>query len=414
MTTLNEIFKILDGYTDDVIDLQRELTSKIALGPENGGSGEHEKAKYMKTRIDAFNPDLVEEINAPDERVEKGYRPNLIAFWEGADGGPTVWVLSHLDIVPPGDLTLWDTDPYVLEVKGDKIIGRGVEDDQHGIVSSFFALKAIQESDTKPKRNVGMILVADEETGSRYGLGYILENRKDLFKKEDLIVVPDAGNREGTMIEIAEKSMLHLKFTVVGKQCHASTPDHGKNSLYGAARTIVALERLKNKFDDENELFSPSVSTIEPTKMEANVPNINTIPGKDVFYLDCRILPSYSLDDIIKEAKEIAREVAAELDLSIEVESELRLDAPTPTSPDTPVVRELTAAIKNVIGQEGKPMGIGGGTVAALFRNKGLPAAVWMTVSDTAHQPNEYCLISNILKDAKVLSCLYMDEYGET
>ena len=57
MATLNEIFKIIDSYTDDVINLQRELTSKIALGTENGGSGEHEKAKYMKTRIDALNPD---------------------------------------------------------------------------------------------------------------------------------------------------------------------------------------------------------------------------------------------------------------------------------------------------------------------------------------------------------------------
>ena len=56
-------------------------------------------------------------------------------------------------------------------------------------------------------------------------------------------------------------------------------------------------------------------------------------------------------------------------------------------------------------------MGIGGGTVAAFFRRAGLPAAVWCTVSDTAHQPNEYCLISNILTDAKIFACLYLDEY---
>jgi len=89
---------------------------------------------------------------------------------------------------------------------------------------------------------VGLALVADEETGSQYGLRYILENHKEIFKKEDLIIVPDGGNEEGTMIEVAEKSMLWLKFTIYGSQCHASTPDKGRNSLYAAARLILELE----------------------------------------------------------------------------------------------------------------------------------------------------------------------------
>jgi len=72
-------------------------------------------------------------------------------------------------------------------------------------------------------------------------------------------------------------------------------------------------------------------------------------------------------------------------------------------------VKSLARAIRMVIGKEAKPMGIGGGTVAAFFRQAGLPAAVWSTISDTAHQPNEYCLISNILTDAKIFACLYLD-----
>jgi succinyl-diaminopimelate desuccinylase len=57
-------------------------------------------------------------------------------------------------------------------------------------------------------------------------------------------------------------------------------------------------------------------------------------------------------------------------------------------------------------------MGIGGGTVAAFFRKAGLQAAVWITMPDSAHQPNEYCLIKNIMTDAKVFACLYLDEFG--
>jgi succinyl-diaminopimelate desuccinylase len=413
MSKLERVFERIDGYRDEIIALQRDLTSRVALGPGNGGSGEHEKAEYLKGKLEELKPDLFLEIKAPDERAGEGFRPNLVAGWNMEARGPTVWVLSHMDVVPPGDLNLWEGDPFQVRVEGDKIIGRGVEDDQHGIVSSYLALKAVLESGVGLKRPVGLLFVADEETGSLYGLDHVLKHHGRLFKPEDLVVVPDAGNEEGTMIEVAEKSMLWLRFTVTGKQCHASTPDKGKNSLCGAARLIVALEALKEEFTLEDGLFRPPISTFEPTKMEANVPNINTIPGRDVFHIDCRILPHYSVDEVIAAAEEIARKVAGDRDLSILVEPIHRQDAAPPTPADAPVVRALTKAIKRISGLEAEPMGIGGGTVAAFFRDAGLAAAVWITAPDTAHQPNEYCLISHVIRDAKVFACLYLED-GET
>jgi len=176
----------------------------------------------------------------------------------------------------------------------------------------------------------------------------------------------------------------------------------------------LALGKLRDEFDLMDGLFSPPSSTFAPTKMEANVPNVNTIPGRDVFYIDCRILPKYEVDEIHTASRTMAEEVAGELDLSIEVEPVYRQDAAKPTSADAPVVKALAGAIKKVTGREARPMGIGGGTVAAFFRKAGLPAAVWMTMSDTAHRPNEYCLIKDIMTDAKVFTCLYLDEQGNT
>ncbi len=411
MSELQNVFDRIDVLRDEVIQLEGELTSRVALGPDNGGSGEHEKTAFIKDLLKELKPDVLKEIKAPDERAQDGYRPNLIAIWGNSKAEPTIWVLSHSDIVPPGDPALWESDPYQLKVDDDRITGRGVEDNQHGFVSPYLALETVLESDVKLKKPVGLVVVADEETGSDYGLGYVLKHHRKFFKEQDLIIVPDGGNEEGTMIEVAEKSMLWMRFTVTGHQCHASTPNKGKNSLFGAARLIVALEKLKEKFDFSDELFKPALSTFEPTKMEANVPNINTIPGRDVFCVDCRVLPKYRIDDILDTANEITAEIENELGLKIEVEPVYRQDATEPTSPDAPVVKALAGAIRRVTGKEAKPMGIGGGTVAAFFRRAGLPAAVWCTVCDTAHQPNEYCLISNILTDAKIFACLYLNEY---
>jgi succinyl-diaminopimelate desuccinylase len=406
---LKSVFDRIDGWRDQVISLQEALTARVALGTQNGGTGEHDKAEYLRGKVLALKPDLMEEVRSPDDKAQDGYRPNLVARWNGSRGGPATWVLSHMDIVPPGDLTLWETDPYRLVVEGDRLIGRGVEDNQHGIVSSYLAVQAVLESGLRPERSMGLVFVADEETGSEYGLEYLLRHHKDFFSPKDLIVVPDWGNEQGSMIEVAEKSMLWLRFTVKGKQCHASTPHEGKNSLYGAARLIVELDKLKREFAFEDELFRPALSTFEPTKIEANVPNVNTIPGKDIFYVDCRILPRYQVNEVLSRAKVIAGEVGRSLELSMEVEPIYLQEATEPTPADAPVVQALSRAIREVKGLDAVPTGIGGGTVAAFFRRAGLPAAVWLTESATAHQPNEHCLVSNLLGDAKVLACLFMD-----
>jgi len=409
MSHESQVFTNINEYKDEIINFQTELTAIPALSPENGGSGEHEKSEYIKNRLEELQPTKLREINAPDNRAKDGYRPNLVALWEKDSTRPFVWVLSHMDIVPPGDLSLWDSDPYKVKVDGDRIIGRGVEDNQHGIVTSYLALKSVIEADCQ-FNNVGLVMVADEEAGSKYGLDYIINKHKDIFSKDDLIIVPDWGVEDGSMIEVAEKSMLWVKFSVKGIQCHASTPERGNNSLYGAAKLILELETLKKKFNLTDNLFTPPISTFEPTKIKANIPNVNTIPGRDEFYMDCRILPAYEIDKILESVEKITRKIEDELNLTISIDIVNREDASNPTPSDAPVVKALKKAIKKVKGIDATTMGIGGGTVAAFFRRAGFNAAVWGTCLDVPHQPNEYCRIKDLIEDTKVLASVYMDK----
>jgi succinyl-diaminopimelate desuccinylase len=209
------------------------------------------------------------------------------------------------------------------------------------------------------------------------------------------------------MIEVAEKSTLWLRFTVKGRQCHASMPHHGVNACRAAAHAIVALDELSRGYDRTDPLFDVPHSTFEPTKHDANVPNINTIPGLDVFCLDSRILPGTDVDEVLERARQIAAEAVRPFGAECEVEVVMRSDATAPTAPDAPVVRALSAAIRVALGVEARPLGIGGGTVAALFRRAGRPAAVWCPWSDMAHQPDEYCLISHMLAGARVFARLF-------
>jgi succinyl-diaminopimelate desuccinylase len=80
------------------------------------------------------------------------------------------------------------------------------------------------------------------------------------------------------------------------------------------------------------------------------------------------------------------------------------------TPEDAPLIRLLSRTIREVYGVNPRPVGIGGGTVAAYLRNAGIDSAVWARIDHTAHQPNEYALIDNILGDAEVMALLMTAE----
>ncbi|MCX7945009.1 MAG: M20 family metallo-hydrolase [Deltaproteobacteria bacterium] len=405
------ISSIVDKYRNDMIEMQRELTKRVALDPQYGGRGEMEKAAYILSMLKEMSFTDVRLFSVKDERDNSIERPNIVAKLKGRDSSKTIWVMSHMDVVPPGEISKWISNPFEIRIEGDKLFGRGVEDNQQGIVTSIFSVKAIMELGMPPIYDVGLLFVADEETGNKYGIEFLLKNHPQLFRKDDLIIVPDAGLSNSTMIEVAEKSILWIKFIVTGKQAHASTPNLGINPHRAGANLITKLDKeLHKRFNIRNKVFDPPISTFEPTKKEQNIPNVNTIPETDIFFFDCRILPEVDIDSVKETIQKVADEIKEEYNVRVDIEfpQEVRAAPATPT--DSEVVERLKKAIKRVYNKTAKPMGIGGGTVAAAFRNRGFNAAVWATIEETAHQPNEYCVIPNMIGDTKVFAYLFASD----
>jgi succinyl-diaminopimelate desuccinylase len=399
----------LEAFRNEMIDLQIKLTAIPAVAPSSGGEGEARKSEFVLSYLRESGFQEIEVIKAPDLDAPAGYRPNILAYARGRSAERTIWIMSHLDVVPPGEFALWQGDPYKAWVEGGKIFGRGVEDNQQALVGSIFAVKTLRALGLKPAYDVGLAIVADEETGSDKGIAYVLKHSK-AFREKDLILVPDAGNEEGTLIEVAEKSILWLRFKTMGKQTHGSTPEKGINAFKAASFLITKMDRLHTLFPGRNPLFDPPISTFEPTKKEGNVPNVNTIPGEDIFCMDSRVLPQYPVEAVEAAILKMAKSVERRFGVTITTETLQRASAAPPTSPSAAVVKALEKAVKQVYGVEGKAMGIGGGTVAALFRREGYEAACWSKLDETAHQPNEYCIIDNMIGDAKVFAHIMMQE----
>jgi len=405
----NNIAKIaarIDSYRNDMIRLQFELTAIPAISPESGGDGEQKRSDFLVRYLEEVGFSAVHLCPAPDARVSSGFRPNIVATLPGKRE-EAVWIITHMDIVPPGEPGLWSSDPYKAYVKDGFIFGRGTEDNQQDLVASIFAARSFLDEGVMPEHTIRLAIVADEETGSLYGLDYLLKKDHSLFGRSDFYVIPDFGSDTGDKIEIAEKSILWMRFKTVGKQCHASRPQAGRNAFRAASFLVTRLEDLHRRFSATNTLFQPPESTFEPTRKDRNVENINTIPGEDVFFMDCRVLPDYPLPEVVAEMRKMADEIERDFGVTVELTPAQTSQAPPPTSESAPVISSLRRAIRRVYGVDPKPVGIGGGTVAACLRSRGLSAAVWSRLGETAHQPDEHCLIENMVGNAKVYAFLF-------
>ncbi len=404
---MQKLFEFIDNSKDKMVELESLLTSHPALAPENGGQGEDKKAAALTDWLlkNGFSSQQIVRFDAPDSRVESGKRPSLVVTIPGESDEHSVWVMAHLDVVPVGDLGLWKTDPWKVVEKDGKLFGRGVEDNQQGLVSAVFAALAFIKNGVKPAHTVKLLFMADEEVGSKYGVIWLLKNT-DLFKKNDLYLIPDGGDPKGETIEVAEKNILWLKVHVKGKQCHGSRPDQGKNACLAACALSLELHNLQNVFNKKDSLFEPDYSTFQPTMRFSNVEGVNIIPGEDTFCMDCRILPCYSLEQVLSQVEICCAKIEEKYGVEVCYET-LQMSESPATPVDSPVVKKLSEAIKSVHGLDARTIGIGGGTVGAELRREGYPCVVWSTMDECAHMPNEYCIIENIQKDSKTLVALF-------
>ncbi|MDI3483367.1 MAG: succinyl-diaminopimelate desuccinylase [Candidatus Methanomethylophilaceae archaeon] len=395
--TAKRIFQRIDNWRDEMIDSLMRMIRIPALGPMNGGQGEGERADMVQTLLQGF--DSIRRLDAEDVCP----RPNIVAQkGEGEEG--IVWIVSHLDTVPPGDLSAWRRSPWDPFIEEGRIYGLGAEDDGQAIISSIYAARAVDLPEC-PRRGIGLAIVSDEETLSLKGIQYLID--KGVFGDKDIFIVPDWGLPDGSMVEVAEKHLIWLSLTVHGRQVHASRPEDGLNAVrVGSELMIDILDRLESEYGDKDPLFVPSVSTFEPTRRESTVDNINTVPGRDRFFFDIRLLPRYDPEELVSFVNKIADMHAVKTGAKIEVEVVQLTKSGRPSGIDSEGYYALAEAIREVHGVEPKAVGIGGGTCANFFRLRGWDAYVWQSSEGKVHRPNEYCLIENLVDDAKTFALM--------
>jgi acetylornithine deacetylase/succinyl-diaminopimelate desuccinylase-like protein len=232
--------------------------------------------------------DFVEIRRAARPSGDSG-APALVARKAGHPDAPHVLLYAHHDVQPPGDRSLWDTEPFEATLKGDRLFGRGASDDKSGIITHLTSLRAFIELATEVRIGVTVFIEGEEEAGSESFPEFLRANHADLAA--DLIVVADSGNwsEDVPALTSSLRGMVSQTFTL-------RTLDHALHSgMYGGPLpdATTAMIRLLASLTDEKgnvailgldsvSIDGPELSDAEFTQVAGLLPGVERLGTKTV------------------------------------------------------------------------------------------------------------------------------------
>ncbi len=374
--------------------------------------------KFENLGFNARRVDIPEEIYEEKQKQDSlsGERANLIATkHHGAKEGLTIY--THLDVVPAGEG--WETPPFDVVVRGDRIYGRGTADAKGGVAALLTALDVINEGCLECRYDLCVALTTDEEIGPYSGLCYFAD--EGLLEGEYMLCMD--GENDGVCI--ATNGILTWEATVFGRSCHSSLPYLGENAIDKAIVLYELLKELKKRVESRESSVKcmPEIAALtgcEHVKPVLNITMIhggvkeNIIPPSCTLRGDRRYTPEEDIRDVMNEFEEIFKSAEEE---GVRLEWKVKHGYPPLfTDPSSEWVSRVRQAASAAFGVEKDACGVHGSLdVGYAVERTGQHACVFGVgdaVDSNAHGPNENIKRDDLFKYTKFLILLLTD-YGD-
>lgn len=264
MITREELLKLAKEREDELIKLTSDL---IKINSENPTGSQREIIDFVKKYLEDAG------IEAQEVAANEKY-PCVLAKI-GSDEGYSIIINGHVDVVPAGDLTKWDFDPFGGEITDTQILGRGTSDMKAGVACALFTMKLLKESKAQLKGNIRLHIVSDEETGGEFGTKWLCE--QGYAKGADACLVAEPTSN--STIEIGQKGSNELVLKAYGVSAHGSLGNYkGDNAILKLSKVLQNIGRLHNvkgKFTEDQEEALSNSKLIAQEKL--NHPGIENV-----------------------------------------------------------------------------------------------------------------------------------------
>jgi succinyl-diaminopimelate desuccinylase len=274
------------------------------------------------------------------QRIDRGVVRNLWARLGRTR--PLVCLAGHVDVVPPGPLERWTSDPFQPTLRDGYLYGRGAADMKGPLAALLTAAERVVADTSRGSGSLAVLLTSDEEGVAVDGTVAVVDELLARAETIDACIIgePTSTERLGDMLKNGRRGSLNGKLTVRGVQCHIAYPERGRNPIHAALPALVEL--ASTVWDTGNEYFPPTGFQISNVRAGEGV--VNVIPGSMEVLFNFRFSTASSQEQL----QERVRAVLDRHDL--EYELEWGLIGPPFITPRGPLVDTLAAAIKRVTG----------------------------------------------------------------
>ena len=364
------------------LKLAKDLIRKPSITPKDAGAI-NLLAKNLKSI--GFNCKIINFKNIKNLYAKLG------------KSSPNFCYAGHTDVVPPGNVKKWTTNPFKPVVRNNKLIGRGASDMKASIACFVAAVSRFKNENKNFKGSISLLITGDEEGIAVNGTKRLIKYLKRKREKINFCIVgePTNPNKLGEMIKIGRRGSLTGRLTIIGAQGHVAYPHRANNP---SNTLIKILKKIKDlKLDKGTKNFQPS--NLEVTKINIDNHADNVIPGSADAVFNIRFNDIHSSSSLKNKLNKIFKSVTkankSRFKITYEVSGEAFLTKPNKT---TYMVQNI---VKKVTGLKPK-LSTSGGTSDARFIKNIAPCLEFGLVGKTMHKIDESVSVSDLKKLTKI------------
>ena len=316
-------------------------------------------------------------------------------FWatRGASG-PLLVFAGHTDVVPPGDIELWESDPFIATETGPYLVGRGTADMKASLAAMVVACENFVSTHPNHSGRIGFLITSDEEGPAKDGTVRVIETLKDRGEQIDWCIVgePSSTRELGDLVKNGRRGSLNARLVIHGKQGHIAYPHLADNPIHLALPTLNAL--VSEPWDQGNDFFDPTSLQISTIRAGQGVTNV--IPSNVEVLFNLR----FSIEVTAEEIRERCEAILDQSGLTYDIEWSLS-GKPFLTEPGA----LLNAVVETIEATTGRvpEVSTGGGTSDGRFiAPSGSQVVEVGHVNETIHQINERVKLADIAQLTKI------------
>ncbi|HSW94471.1 MAG TPA: succinyl-diaminopimelate desuccinylase [Gammaproteobacteria bacterium] len=354
------------------------------------------------TPFDAGCQDMISDrLKKAGFSVEFMHFGEVTNLWARHGSGNPLFVFAgHTDVVPPGPLTAWDSDPFTPVEREGYLYGRGAADMKSGLAAMIVAAENFVRNNPVCPGSIAFLITSDEEGKSIDGTKKVIQELTGRGEIIDYCIVGEANSNHllGDQIRVGRRGSLHGQLTVFGKQGHVAYPEIAKNPIHLVAPALQEL--TTTEWDKGNDFFPPT--TFQISNIHAGTGATNVVPGTLELLFNFRFGTAVTVDELQKRVTAILEKNALDFKLEWEHSGDPFL------TKQGKLIEATRTTLKTLTGLD-PALSTGGGTSDGRFIAKtGAEVIEVGPCNASIHQVNEHVRVA----DLAILTDIYYGILG--